>query len=110
MRKWYESSRVVLALRCTLAEPSLWKKHFGGVKVARIAVDAVGMKEDLRLLRDHPTHRPQWISQNLLMVINVSTHKLPSTLAPFPLFTERCEPLGTGGWRRSASLLLEREK
>ena len=58
VRKRNESSRVVFSRGRALAEPSLWQERVRVVEVTRIAMDAVCVKEELRLLRDHPTHGP----------------------------------------------------
>ena len=50
----------------TLAEPTFRQERFWGVEVARIAMDAVGVKEELCLLGDYPTRGSRQIRQNLL--------------------------------------------
>ena len=50
----------------TLAEPAFRQERLWGVEVARIAMDAVSVKEELCLLGDHPTRGSRQIRQNLL--------------------------------------------
>ncbi len=110
VREGYESGRVVLSRRRALAEPSFRQERLGRVEVTPVPMNTVGVKGDLRLLRDDAAHKR--IGQNLLgqSIRRRSPYSFPRTLVPLPFSTERCEPLGTGGWRRRVSLLLEWQK
>jgi len=59
VRERYESGRVVLSRGCALAEPSFGQEYLRRVEVTGVPMDAVGMKEELRLLRDYPAHCEQ---------------------------------------------------
>jgi len=107
VREGHESGRAVFSRWRALVQPSLRQERPGRMEVTGVPMDAVGVKEELRLLRDHPAHRRQQVCQNYLGVRKGCRYRFPRILGPFPLFTDRCEPLGTGGWRRSASLLLK---
>jgi hypothetical protein len=121
VRKRYERGHVVFSPRCIsigigigigigvggmAAEPSFWQERFWIVEVTRVTVDAVRVKGELCLFGDNPAYKwAEWRRQSgglererLSRLVVVSrTYSFPNTLVPLPLFTERCEPLGTGG-------------
>ena len=59
VRERYESGRVVFSRGCALAEPPFGQERLRRVEVTGVPMDAVGMEEKLRLLRDHSAHCEQ---------------------------------------------------
>src|SRR6266702_7121149 len=89
-------------------EPSFWQERLRRVEISRVSLDAVGMKGDLRPLRNDPT-KFTLLSETIGSAVVFAYH-FPSTFVPAPLFTERCDPLGIGGRRRRLSLLCKEPK
>ena len=59
VREGYEGRGVVYSHGCALAEPAFGQECLWRAKVARVPMDTIGMKEELRLLRDHPARCEQ---------------------------------------------------
>ena len=99
VRERYECGCVVFSRRCALAEPPFGQKCLWCLEVTRVPVDTIGIEEELRLLRDDPARCEHGRMRTYFKMTNSAkvSHRFPSTLAPLPLSTERCEPLGTGG-------------
>ena len=103
VREWEECTRVVLSFRSILAEPPFWKESLWRVEVTFVPMDAEGMKVELCTFGDDSTR----CTTDDQRCGGASTYSFPSTFAPLPLSTDRCDPLGTDGRRRSASFLFE---
>lgn len=65
VREGYECGHVVFSHWRALFQPSLREERLGGMEVTGVPVNAVGVKAELRLLRDHPAHGRQQVCQNL---------------------------------------------